>query len=78
MGLLRSVSDWPMLQNPSDPPIGRFHLTDKVECVFPMAVVSILPYAEFGPNDHPEDASLFKIETLKENELTFIARNSYD
>ena len=23
----------------------------KVECVFPMVVVSILPHAEFGPND---------------------------
>ena len=26
-------------------------------CVFPMVVVSILPYAEFGPNDYREDAS---------------------
>ena len=31
----------------------------KVECVFPMVVVSILPHAEFGPNDHWEDTSHF-------------------
>ena len=24
----------------------------KVGCVFPMVFVSILPHAEFGPNDH--------------------------
>ena len=31
--------------------------TRKVVCVFPMVVVSILHHAEFGPNDHREDAS---------------------
>ena len=25
---------------------------NKVGCVFPIVIVSILPYAEFGPNDH--------------------------
>ena len=30
-----------------------------VGCIFPMVVVSILPHAEFGRNDHQEDASLF-------------------
>ena len=30
-------------------------------CVFPMAIVSILPPAEFGWNDHQEDALHFKI-----------------
>ena len=29
----------------------------KVGCVFPIVVVSILPHAEFGPNEHREDAS---------------------
>ena len=32
---------------------------DKVGCIFPMVVVSILPQAEFGPNDHQEDAPYF-------------------
>ena len=32
---------------------------NKVGCVFPMVVVSILPHTEFGPNDHREDASHF-------------------
>ena len=31
----------------------------KVGCVFPMVIVSILPHAEFGPNDHREDAPHF-------------------
>ena len=29
-------------------------------CVFPMAVIAILPHAEFGPNDHWEGATLFR------------------
>ena len=28
-------------------------------CVFPVAIVSMLPHAEFGPNDHREDAPHF-------------------
>ena len=28
-------------------------------CVFPMVVVSIQPHAEFGQNDHREDALYF-------------------
>ena len=35
-----------------------FNLT-KVGCVSPMVVVSIVPHAEFGPNDHMEDAPYF-------------------
>ena len=31
----------------------------KVECVFPMVAVTILPHAEFGPNDHREDVPHF-------------------
>ena len=31
----------------------------KVGCVYPMVVVSILPHAEFEPNDHQEDAYHF-------------------
>jgi len=31
----------------------------KVGSVFPMVVVSILLHAEFGPNDHSEDAPHF-------------------
>ena len=34
-------------------------LKDKVRCVFPMVIVSILPHAEFGSNDHREDAPHF-------------------
>ena len=34
-------------------------LIGKVGCVFPMVIVSIVPHAEFGPNDHREDASHF-------------------
>ena len=36
---------------------------NKVECVYSMVVVSILPDAEFGPNDHWEDPTL--LLTLK-------------
>ena len=32
---------------------------NKVRCVFPIDVVSIMPHAEFGPNNHREDASHF-------------------
>ena len=32
---------------------------NKVGCIFPMVVVSILPQVEFGPNDHREDTPLF-------------------
>ena len=31
----------------------------ELERFFPMVVVSILPHAEFGPNDHREDAPHF-------------------
>ena len=31
----------------------------KVECVFEMVIVSILPYAKFGPNDHRKDTPRF-------------------
>ena len=31
----------------------------KVGCVFPMIVVSLLPHAKVGPNDHREDATHF-------------------
>ena len=34
-------------------------LFDTVGCVFPMVVVSILPHAEFGPNEHRVDAPHF-------------------
>ena len=33
----------------------------KVGCVFPMAIVSTMPHAGFGPNDHLEDAPHFRI-----------------
>ena len=38
---------------------------NKVGCVFPMIVVSILPHAEFGPNNHREYASHFNMQLLK-------------
>ena len=34
-------------------------LTSKVGCVFPLIIIPILPQAEFGPNDHQEDAPHF-------------------
>jgi len=37
---------------------------NKVGCVFPMFVVSILPHAEFGSNDHREDAPHFIISVF--------------
>ena len=37
-------------------------VSTKVGCVFPMVVVSILPHAEFGPNDHREDAPHFSMD----------------
>ena len=33
----------------------------KEGCVFPMVVVSLLPHAELGPNDHREHAPDFTI-----------------
>ena len=32
---------------------------NKVECVFPLVIITILPHAEFGQNDHWEDAPDF-------------------
>ena len=37
---------------------------DKVGCVFPIVVKPVLPHAEFGPNDHLEDALHFISTTL--------------
>ena len=34
----------------------------KVGCVFPMVVGPILPHAEFGRNDHQEDAPHFRFQ----------------
>ena len=36
-------------------------LPDKVECVVPMIVVSILPHAELRPTDHRENAPNFDV-----------------
>ena len=36
---------------------------NKMGCVFPMVILSILPHAEFGPNDHRENAPHFKIQS---------------
>ena len=33
----------------------------KVGCAFPIVIGTIVPHAEFGPNDHPEDALHFII-----------------
>ena len=46
----------------------------KVGCVFPMVGVSLLPDAEFGSNDHREDAPHFnlrKIAVLGRNKTGF-------
>ena len=37
-----------------------------MRCVFAMVVVSILPHAEFGPNEHRKDAPHFiKVHCLR-------------
>ena len=36
------------------------NLKDKVGCVFPMVIVSMLSHAEFGPNDYGEDEPHFR------------------
>ena len=39
-------------------------ITNKVECVFPIVVDSMLPHAEFGPNDHRKDAPRFTTRNI--------------
>ena len=47
---------------------------DKMGCVFPMGVVSLLPQAEFGANDHREHAQHFT--NPKVSHLWIRARNN--
>ena len=42
----------------------HFISSSKVRCVFPMVIVSMLPYTEFGPNDHRVDAPHFSFHTF--------------
>ena len=44
--------------------LNNLKLDRKVGCVFPMVAVSIPPHAEFGPNDHREDAPHFNITKI--------------
>ena len=37
---------------------------NKVGCAFPMVIVTIMPHAEFGPNDHRVDAPHFTKYTI--------------
>jgi len=39
-------------------PVYLAYEPNKVGCIFPMVVISILLHAEFGPNDHREEALL--------------------
>ena len=48
------------------------HKPTKLERVVPMVVVSILPHAEFGPNDHREDASHFTNVLIDAKEIQFV------
>ena len=41
----------------------------KVGCVFPLVVVSILPHADFGRNDHREDAPHFNWRSWKKRHI---------
>ena len=41
----------------------------EIKCVFPMVVVSILPHAEFGLNDHREGALYFIRKTTIKHEF---------
>ena len=43
--------------------ISFFFHPNKVGCVFSMIFVSILPHAEFGPNDHQENAYHFTVKS---------------
>ena len=36
------------------------NLNDKVGCVYPMVIISMLSHAEFGPNHHGEDVLHFR------------------
>ena len=47
------------ISQPKNPHSFNYKKLTKVECVFLMIVVSILPQAENGPNDHREDATHF-------------------
>ena len=44
--------------------INRYHEIIKVQCAFSMVIVSLLPHAEFIPNDHREDAAHFIFTAL--------------
>ena len=52
-------------------------LYSKVGCVFPMVVDSLLFQAEFGPNDHQEDATHFNSWSFfqKLDIISFIGSN---
>ena len=41
--------------------------TGKIECVFPIVDVSILPYAELGSDNHQEDAPHFSCPLQSDN-----------
>ena len=43
-------------------------MDSKVGCVFPMIVVSLLPHADYGRNDHREDAFHF-INEIRQKSL---------
>ena len=42
----------------------RMHRKYKEGCVFPVVAISMLPRAEFGPNDHREEALHFIYDGL--------------
>ena len=73
----------PILQKDTIFPIliGVFQITvrrtnsSKVGSVFPIVVVSILPHADFGPNNHREDAPYF---TLVRARIVFFSENGPD
>ena len=52
--------------------MGKNQAINKVGCVFPMVVVSILLHAEFGPNDHREDASHFRKHSSSGNMILIL------
>ena len=47
--------------DPDDQDSDSMRLVSTAECVFPMVIVSILPHADFGSNDHRKDAPHFRI-----------------
>ena len=52
------------------------YLYCKVGCAYPMVAISIVPQAEFGPNDYREDAPHFNPRVFQISEPVFIPQSA--